>query len=220
MSSDVIRPLRRPAGILSQIRIDLLLHQRLGECAEWLGHTHDIGSLWILHTVCAEWRLRLLDVYFTVLQDVQHLYCGDGIALVGRNHESVWRGLPRNRALLNRIEVAQPVLPIQGHVFECFHSRDEFVIDDIAQMPLTIGPHSRKLPTDGSRNSPHDVTQITHAWLNRRGIPHTRSFAQDPHRAVIILIRARRGPRVVYRISSNSGFPLADEAIHHGLTNK
>src|SRR5215475_5100996 len=220
MSSDVIRPLRRPAGILSQIRIDLLLHQRLGECAEWLGHTDDIGSLWILHTVCGKWRLRLLDVYFAELQDVQHLYCGDGIALVGRNHESVRRRLPRNRSLLNRIEVAQPVLPIQGHVFECTHSGDEFVIDDIAQMPLTTGPHSRKLPTDGSRIVSDVGTQITHALLNRRGIPHTRSFAQDPHRAVIMLIRARRGPRVVYRIGSNSRLPLAYEAIHHGLTNK
>src|SRR5215475_315747 len=128
MSSDVIRPLRRPAGILSQIRIDLLLHQRLGECAEWLGHTDDIASLWILHTVCGKWRLRLFDVYFAELQDVQHLYCGDGIPLVGRDNESVRRGLPRNSSLLNGVEVAQPVLPIQSHVLECPHSGYEFVI--------------------------------------------------------------------------------------------
>src|SRR5262249_37561905 len=115
---NVVRPLWRSAGGFTQIRIDLLLHHRFGECTERLSDVNYVGSLGVPHAVCRECRLRLLDFDLAELENVQHLNSRHGITLIGGNHESVWRALPRNGTFLHGVEIAQPTLAVEGHVLQ------------------------------------------------------------------------------------------------------
>src|SRR5437016_13017899 len=85
---NVVGPLRRSTGIFTQIRIDLFLHHRFGECTERLSHTHDVTTVRILDTIGCECRLRPSDFDFTEPQDIQHFDSSYRITLIGRNHRS------------------------------------------------------------------------------------------------------------------------------------
>ena len=191
---NVVRPLRRSTGIFAQIRIGLPFHHRFGECAKWLSDANHITSFWILDAVGCKCRVRPFDFDFPELQNVQHLNRTDRVTLFRRNNKCERRAVPGNGPLLDGVEIAQPTFTIKRHVLERAHRSREFVIDDIAQMPLASTPQSGKLPTDRSGIVTNTRTQIAEVLLDRRGILHAGRFCQDSDRPMIVLIRSRRSP--------------------------
>src|SRR5439155_16223280 len=97
--------------------------------------------------------------------------------------------------LPDSIKIAQQVLSPQRRLVEAGFHRDQLVVDDVAQPPVSALPGLDMIPASLLRVITERVLlQLFAANVDRSREPHAGRFGQDPQPAMKRLVVPRRGP--------------------------
>src|SRR5262249_29725056 len=134
---DVVRPLRRTAGILAQVGVLLYVKNFSSQCREFLVCRHHPRARWTGHIGEAERRGGLPDAHAAEREPPQQLDGRDGVTLVLRDEVRIRWVPPAAKDLVaaRLIAIEQQRLLVSGGEFENRYRRGLHIVDRVAQPP-------------------------------------------------------------------------------------
>ena len=146
MSGGVIGGNRWTSGVLVTDGIMLHLQKSLGIAAVGLCQRNDIGACRVGDPIGGEGLGGSVYLHHPLSQHLKHGYGGGQVILLNRHQEGVGWLLPLYCSLPDGVKIGQPAVAVAGSVGKAGKGGCEFVIDDIAQMPLPSFPWKGKVP--------------------------------------------------------------------------
>ena len=197
----------------------LYLEQRLCERGVRLAQHDDVRSRGVPLALQCEGLQGGSDFDVAAVQDAQHCAQRDGVLSRGDDVRVRPLAPPSHRARLDGEKIRQPMLALRGRVREQRVRAVRLIGDDVANRPATAAPGVREIPRSFARVITARPGLEPVKWdLDGRGQVGARGFRENSHPAVVMLIGARRRPRVVRRIDRDPGLPLPGQLPRHFRT--
>ncbi len=152
MRRDVVRALRRAAGILAQVRVVLSLEERLGEGAVRLIERNDVAPAREARAVDPDRLGGAPHLDAAPLEDAEQRGDRARVRLSGRDHErggprlATGGTLPRHRALGQRREALQPGAMVARRFGEEGPRGARLVVHDVGESPGAAAPGCQEVP--------------------------------------------------------------------------
>src|SRR6185369_15297686 len=189
---------------VSEIRIVLNLQQCFRKCAVRLVHPDELCPLWKRLATDFEIRsfFRKNGVHAAPHKNT-HQGCRRWSRFDQESEELTGSSRPHS-VFTDCIKPRQPLFAICRRMVQQQERRCGHVLRDVAEAPLTTGPHWLKLRRLFLRIVTLARTEVFQLQRDGTGDPCRRSFRKNARTGMVMRIRARRTPRIVRRVCRDS----------------